>query len=65
METKIFYLPRNEYSIYAIQQVSISIPCSFPTFEEMIVADAIKFKVTCLSYHLSTVEAILKRYGVI
>lgn len=65
METKIYYLPRNAITKFAIEVVTRNIPCSFSDIDEIVAAQVIKYRIICLSRDIPAIERILKGCGLL
>lgn len=64
METRVYYVPRNQIGRYIMNVVVDRVGCSVSDFKINRQSDTIRFVVTCPIKDIPKIERILKMYGV-
>ena len=62
METRTYYIPRNQIGRYVMNYIIDKIGCSVGDFKLNRNTDTIRFSITCNTKDIPVIEKILTRY---
>lgn len=65
MTTRIYYLPRNRFSIMVVNKIIDKVGCSIGDIKVSQKMDCIKVPITCNNKDIARIEKVLYRYGMI